>query len=65
MKFAHFTSQHFKVGLSAFKKNCPIYFDERPLKMMANAFGFTLKDIFVLKLFKFLFQLFRHGEKAA
>ena len=27
---------------------------ERPLKMMQNAFYFTLKSLFVLKAFKFL-----------
>ena len=28
---------------------------ESPLKMMKNAFYFTSKDVFVLKVFKFLF----------
>ena len=31
--------------------------------MMINAFYFTLKAFFVLKIFEFLSQLFGHGEK--
>ena len=34
--------------------------NESPLKMMKNAFYFTLKALFVLKLFKFLSWLFGH-----
>ena len=37
---------------------------ETPLKMMKNPFCFTLKALFVLKIFKFLFWLFgmyKHG----
>ena len=30
------------------------YFNESPLKMMKNAFYFTAKALFVLKIFKFL-----------
>ena len=37
---------------------------ESPLKMMKNAFYFTLKAIFVLKIFRFLSWLFGHVEKA-
>ena len=33
---------------------------ERPLKMMKIAFYFTLKALFVLKIFKFLSSLFDH-----
>ena len=33
---------------------------ESPLKMIKNAFYFTLKALFVLKIFKFLFLLFGH-----
>ena len=33
------------------------------LKMMKNAFYFTLKALFVLKIFKFLSQLFGHTER--
>ena len=35
---------------------------ENPLKMMKNAFYFTLKALFVLKVFKFLFRLSGHAE---
>ena len=44
-----------KVGLSPSKKVCFICFNQRPLKMMKNAFCFLLKALFVLKIFKFLF----------
>ena len=33
---------------------------ENPLKMMKNAFYFTSKALFLLKIFKFLFGLFVH-----
>ena len=36
---------------------------EIPLNMMKNAFYFTLKSLFVLKIFKLLFWLFGHVEK--
>ena len=36
---------------------------QSPLKMMENAFCFTLKALFVLKIFKFLSRLFGHVEK--
>ena len=36
---------------------------ERPLKIMKNAFYFTSKALFVLKLFKFLPSLFGHVAK--
>ena len=36
---------------------------ESPLKMMKNAFYFTSKALFVLKIFKFLFCLFGHVLK--
>ena len=38
---------------------------ESPLKMMKNAFYFTLKALFVLKIFKFLSWLLGHVEKTA
>ena len=48
------------------KKNCVICFIESPLKMMKNAFYFTLKAPFVHKIFKFLPWLFGHvGKKAS
>ena len=36
-----------------------------PLKMMKNAFYFTLKALFVLKIFKFLSRLLGHVENTA
>ena len=39
------------------------FITESPLKMMKNAFYFTLKALFVLKVFKFLSLLFGHVEK--
>ena len=53
-----------KVGLSPPKKNCVICLIESPL-MMKNDFYFILKALFVLKLFKFLSQLFGHVGKTA
>ena len=40
---------HIKVGLWHSKKICFISFNESPLRMMKNAFYFTLKVPFVLK----------------
>ena len=53
-----------KVGISPSKKTF-ISFDETPLKLVKNAFYFILKDISVVKIFKFLSWLFGHVEKAA
>ena len=36
---------------------------ERPFKMMKNTFYFTLKGLFIPKIFKFLSWLFGHVEK--
>ena len=36
---------------------------ESPLKMMKNGFDFTVKALFVLKIFKFLSWLLGHVEK--
>ena len=36
---------------------------ESPLGMMKNAFYFSLKVLFVLKVFKFLSSIFGHVEK--
>ena len=44
----------FKVGLSSSKKSFIICFNDSPQKMMKNPFCFILKDLFVLKIFKFL-----------
>ena len=38
---------------------------ESPLKMMKNAFYFTLKALFILKIFKFLSWHFGHVGKTA
>ena len=54
-----------KVGLSPFKKNFFICFNNSPSKVMKNAFYFILKALFVLKIFKFLSWLFGHIEKTA
>ena len=54
-----------KVGLSSSKTKCLIFFIERPLKMMKNAFCIILITFFVLKIFKFLSWLFGHVVKAA
>ena len=50
----------FKVGLSPYKNNCVICFNESPLKVMKNVFCFILKALFVLKIFRFLTGLFGH-----
>ena len=58
-----------KVKLWPSKKNCFICFNESLLKMMKNAFYFitvfcfTLKALFVLKIFNFLSWLFVHVKK--
>ena len=36
---------------------------ENPLKLIKNYFYFTLKALFILKIFKFLSGLFGHVEK--
>ena len=54
----------FKVGLSPSKKICIISLIESALKMMRNGFCFDLKTLFVLKIFKFLSQLYgQTGQK--
>ena len=50
----------FKGALSALRQFLAI---ESPLKMMKNAFYFTSKALFVLKIFKFLSWLFGHLVK--
>ena len=54
-----------KVGLSPSKKNCVICFIESPFEMMKNAFYFTLKALFVLKIIKFFSWLFGQVGKTA
>ena len=58
--------QTLNVGLSPFKNICVVCFIESHLKVMKNAFFFTLKAFFVAKIFKFLSWVFGHViEKAA
>ena len=59
-----FNNKALKSGSQTPKKRV-IYFIESPLKMLKNAFYFTLKALFVLKIFKFLSWLFGHVEKTA
>ena len=47
------------------KQICDTCFIESPLKMMKNAFYFTLKAPFILKVFKFLSWSFSYVEKTA
>ena len=49
---------------SDLSKICVIWLIESPLKMMKNAY-FILKVVSVLKIFKFLAQLFGHAGKTA
>ena len=58
-----FLHHNFKVGLSPSKKIYSICFNENPLKMMKNAVYFTLKALFVFKIFKLLSGLFSHLER--
>ena len=53
----------FKVGLSPSKKIYIISLIESSLKMMRIGFCFNLKTLFVLKIFKFLSQLYGHAGK--
>ena len=46
-----------------FQKNFFISFHKSPFKMMENGFYFTLKALFVFKIFKFLCWSFDHVEK--
>ena len=54
-----------KVELSPSKKICVICLIESLLKMMKNGFYFILKDLSVLKIFKFLSRIFGHVGKTA
>ena len=56
-------TQEFKVGLSPSKTKCVICLIESPLKIMKNGFYFILKALSVIKIFKFLSQLFGHVGK--
>ena len=47
------------------KKSVFICFNDGSSKMKKNTFYFTLKALFVLKVFKFLSWLFGHVEKTA
>ena len=61
--FRYHICKFFKVGLSSPKKICIICLIESPLKVMKNVFYFTLKALFIRKIFKFLSRLFRHKGK--
>ena len=50
----------FKDALSGLRQFLPF---ENALKIMKNAFYFTLKTLFVLEILKFLSSLFDHAEK--
>ena len=54
--------ENLKVGFSHFKK-IVLFASERPLKLMKNDFNFTLKALFVFKIFKCLSWLFGQVEK--
>ena len=47
------------------KRFCFICLIEGPLEDMKNAFYFILKSLFILKIFRFLSQLFGHVGKTA
>ena len=53
-----------KAGLSLSKKLFFICVNDSSSKMIKNAFYFIVKALFVLKIFRFLFLLFGHVEKA-
>ena len=53
----YFSGKCFKGALSGLWQSLAT---ESPLKKMKNAFHFTLKALFVLKIFKYLFWLFGH-----
>ena len=52
-----------KFGLSPSKKVCFLSPTESPLNLMKNGFNFILKAFFVLKICKFLSQIFGHVGK--
>ena len=52
-----------KAGFSPSKKVCFIFFNDSPLNMMKNAFYFIIKALFVLKIFKILFNFCGHIGK--
>ena len=59
----YFSFQYFLSRTLTFQKIVLICFNESPLKMMKNAFYFTLKALFALKTLKFLSSLFGHVEE--
>ena len=52
--YSEFSYKSIKIGLSSLKKNCIVWFYKIPLKMTNNSFHFTLKAVFVVKVFKLL-----------
>ena len=67
----HFNNDSIVNLLKALKSDCHLskklcyLLIERLLKVMRNTFYFTLKALFVLKIFKFLSWLFGHVGKTA
>ena len=61
----HKSGMILRSGLSPSKKICFICLNESSLKIKKNALYFILKDLFVLKIFKFLSWLFGRIEKTA
>ena len=57
-----FTFTYLKGALSGLRQ---FLATESPLKMMKNAFNFTSKALFILKIFKFLSRLFWSCIKTA
>ena len=60
LRIAPFTEVRFKGALSGLRQFSAI---GSPLKMMKNAFCFTLQALFVLKIFEFLSWLYGHVEE--
>ena len=59
-KNTHTHTHTVKCALSSLRQFLAI---ENPLKMIKNAFYFTLRALFVLKIFKFLSCVFGHVAK--
>ena len=59
-KEIHMNESYFKGALSGLRQ---FLATENPLKTVKNAFHFTSKALFVLKIFNFLSWLFGHAAK--
>ena len=62
---AQVLTYHFETVKGALYGLTQFLITESPLKMMRNAFYFTWKALFVLKIFTFLSWLFGHVDKTA